>query len=104
MSFEKITPNNAEQLLQQGANVIDVRDALSFQAAHIKGAQRIDNDNISQFMQSTSKEDPLLVYCFHGQSSQGVASFFAQQGYLKVYSLEGGFEQWKLLYPDWVTA
>lgn len=104
MSFEKINPNEAKELLEQGANIADVRDALSFQAGHIKGAKRLDNSTLNDFMAQADKETPLLVYCYHGSSSQGVAGFFAAQGYTKVYSLEGGFGQWQLLYPDWVVA
>ena len=41
------------------------------------------------------KEKPLIVVCYHGNSSQGAAEFFASQGCREVYSLDGGFVEWQ---------
>jgi len=35
---------------------------------------------------------PMVVCCYHGISSQGVAQFLVERGFDQVYSLEGGFE------------
>ena len=99
----RINPNDAKTLIEQGAAVADIRDALSFQSEHIRGAQRLDNNNLNEFMQKTAKDKPIVVCCYHGNSSQGAAQFLDSQGFEQVYSLNGGFEQWKLLYPDWVA-
>lgn len=101
MSFQRIKAGDAKALMEQGKlSIADIRDAMSFQSAHIKGAQRVDNDNLSEFMAATPKSQPLLVCCYHGNSSQSAAQFFATQGYEQVYSLDGGAEMWKMAFPD----
>ena len=42
---------------------------------------------------------PLVVVCYHGNSSQSAAAYFIQQGFSDVYSLDGGFELWRSVYP-----
>ncbi|CRR54182.1 Thiosulfate sulfurtransferase GlpE [Pseudomonas aeruginosa] len=40
-----------------------------------------------------------MVVCYHGNSSQSAAAYFIQQGFSDVYSLDGGFELWRSVYP-----
>ncbi|MAD47143.1 MAG: thiosulfate sulfurtransferase GlpE [Oceanospirillaceae bacterium] len=103
--FQRITAGDAKALMEQGTlNVADIRDAMSYQAGHIRNAERVDNDNLADFIDSIQKDDPLLVCCYHGNSSQGAAQFFAGQGFSKVYSLDGGFELWKMAFPELTEA
>ncbi|MFL0805678.1 MAG: thiosulfate sulfurtransferase GlpE [Oceanobacter sp.] len=100
-SFQQITLEQAKALLQEdGTQVIDIRDAMSFQAGRIQGAERIDNQNLPAFMSKANKDKPLIVCCYHGNSSQGAAQFFADQGFEQALSLKGGYEMWKLGCPD----
>lgn len=99
--FKHINANDAKALIAQGnSQVIDIRDPMSFQTAHISNAVRIDNANIGEFMTTADQQAPLIVYCYHGNSSQGAAQYFCEQGFTDVYSLDGGFEQWKVLFPE----
>lgn len=100
-SFQRISANDAKTLMAQGnSQIIDIRDAMSFQVGHMINATRIDNQNISQFMSQADLEAPLIVCCYHGNSSQGAASYFGEQGFKNAYSLDGGFEEWKVMYPE----
>jgi thiosulfate sulfurtransferase len=36
-----------------------------------------------------------VVYCYHGQTSQGAAAYLLDQGFREVYSVIGGFERWR---------
>ena len=90
----------ADVAAQQNDLVIaDIRDAGSFQAAHMKGAVNLSNDNLAAFMEATPKTSPVVVVCYHGVSSQQAAQFLAGQGYETVYSMDGGFEGWRLGQP-----
>lgn len=101
MTFQRIQIKEAHSLIKEkNVNIADIRDAMSYQAGHISGATRVDNDNLQDYMTATSKDAPLLVCCYHGNSSQGAADFFASQGYQEVYSLDGGYEMWKLAVPE----
>lgn len=98
--FKRISPAEAKALLEQGsASIADIRDPMSFNNGHITNAVRVDNDNLQEFMATAAKDQPLIVCCYHGNSSQGAAQFFASQGYTQAYSLDGGFEMWKMVEP-----
>lgn len=101
MAYERINIADAKPLMENAnLRIADIRDAMSFEANHIKGAINLDNDTLPEFMQSTPKDAPILVCCYHGNSSQGAAQFLAAQGYETVYSLDGGFEMWKMAVPE----
>lgn len=78
-------------------NIIDIRDQASYAAGHIEGAVHIDNGNVGAFVQQADKLIPLVVCCYHGNSSQSAADYFSEQGFRETYSLDGGFEHWKTL-------
>lgn len=79
--------------------VADIRDPQAFRAGHVPGAVSVNNSNVSEFLTAADPDQPLLVFCYHGHSSQGAADFFANQGFAEVYSVDGGFEEWRLSYP-----
>jgi thiosulfate sulfurtransferase len=95
--IQQLSPEEAERLITQGNLVIiDVRDQESFQSGHIDGAIQLSVPDMKAFCQSTPKNQPILVYCYHGVSSQAVGQHLQDQGFLTVYSLTGGFEKWQL--------
>jgi thiosulfate sulfurtransferase len=99
--FQTISAADARTLLDtRPTQLIDIRDELTFEQAHIAGAQRIDNDNIGAFMAAADKSQPLIVVCYHGISSQHAAQFMVAQGFAEVYSLTGGFEDWQRTFPS----
>ena len=97
--FKRIAPEQAQQLRQNGAQVVDIRDPQSFAMGHIAGSQHIDNYTVADFIRQADLDAPLLVVCYHGNSSQSAASYFVQQGFTDVYSVDGGFELWRSVYP-----
>ena len=77
--------------------LVDIRDPQSFTLGKIQNAVRIDNSNVERFITDSDFDKELVVYCYHGNSSQGAADYFSQQGFVQCYSLDGGYEAWKLL-------
>lgn len=101
-SFKRIAAADAHTLLESGnTQVIDIRDPGSYAQGHIRQALYVDNSNVQQFVENADPEKPLIVCCYHGNSSQGAAQYFAEQGFKDVYSLDGGYEMWKMAYPQW---
>lgn len=100
--FKQLTPEEATQLIaEQSPVIIDVRDADSFLLGHIEHAiQLLSVPEMKEFCQKTSKNQPILVYCYHGVSSQAVAGHLSAQGFKEVYSLAGGYEKWQTHYHD----
>jgi len=94
--FEQLTVEQAQTLIEADTvSLIDIRDRGSFDAEHIAGAITLDDSTVGPFLESADKTAPLLIYCYHGISSQGAAAYFAEQGFEQVYSLIGGFEAWQ---------
>tara|TARA_R110001599_G_scaffold96295_3_gene249073 strand:+ start:596 stop:916 length:321 start_codon:yes stop_codon:yes gene_type:complete len=98
--FQRISPQQANQLLEQGAALVDIRDPQSFALGHISNAVRLDNDNLPGYLATANKHTPLIICCYHGNSSQPAAAYLASLGFDQVYSLDGGFELWRQQYPD----
>ena len=98
--FTCISPERALELRSQGAQIVDIRDPHSYASLHVAGAQRLDNQNIHDFIAAADLDAPLLVFCYHGHSSQSAAAYLAHQGFSDVYSLDGGFEGWRNQFPQ----
>ncbi len=93
--FRRIGVQEAEGLVRrEEALVLDVRDAGSFGRAHIDGAQHVSQANVSGVLNGSSKSRPVVIYCYHGNSSRQYAQIFSDFGFAEVYSLDGGFEAW----------
>ena len=101
--FKRIPPEQAQALREQGAVVVDIRDPQSFANGHIRGSQHLDNHSLAAFIAAADFDHPLIVTCYHGNSSQSAAAYLAHQGFAEVYSLDGGFELWRNLFPGEVA-
>lgn len=98
--FKRIAPEQAQALRETGAVVVDIRDSQSFAAGHISDSQHLDNYSLADFIAKADLDAPLIVTCYHGNSSQGAAAYLVGQGFSDVYSLDGGFELWRATYPQ----
>lgn len=94
MSFQRIDVEHARELLAQNALVVDIRDPQSFASGAMPGAVHLNGENVESFIQNNDQSRPLIVCCFHGNSSQGAAQFFSERGFEQTFSLDGGYEAW----------
>lgn len=98
--FAHISVQDAQQkLADQQVKVVDIRDEASFNAGHIKGSTHLTNGSLHSFMSNVEFDTPVIVCCYHGNSSQQAAQFLIHQGFEEVYSLDGGFEAWRQNQP-----
>ncbi|CAM4172232.1 thiosulfate sulfurtransferase GlpE [Pseudoalteromonas ostreae] len=103
MAFKHISITQTQALLNQDDVVIaDIRDPNSYQAGHIPGSEHLSNANIGEFMMNKEFDQPIIIVCYHGMSSQGAANYLAEQGFEDVYSMDGGFTQWETQLPEQV--
>ena len=94
--YECISGKEANDLMKEDKlKIIDIRDEESFKYGHISNAININDSNLKRFLDETSKDTPVLIYCYHGNNSKGAAEYFISQGYEKVYSLDGGYSDYK---------
>jgi len=95
MSYQRISIEDAKELIKDDdIAIIDIRDFNSFSSGHIQNAIHIEDLNIENFIQEKDKNKPILIYCYHGNSSQTAASFFDQRGFNSVFSMDEGYEGW----------
>jgi thiosulfate sulfurtransferase len=93
----EVSVQEARDVLDAGKHTfVDIRDPDSFSQGHIEGAIHVHDGNVEEFVRDSDKEKPLIVYCYHGNSSQGATACFLEHGFKSVHSLRGGFEEWKL--------
>lgn len=99
--FKQLQHHELENLLTERDDVViaDVRDQDSFEQAHIANAIHLSMATLQDFCEQADKSRPILVYCYHGVSSQSVAQHLVDHGFTQVYSLIGGFEIWKEHHP-----
>lgn len=95
--FQRIDKNTALEKLSNSKSVLlDIRDLASFEDGHAKDAIHLTEKNLPDFVANADKTAPTLVMCYHGNSSQMVAQYLNEQGFTDVYSIDGGYEEWKL--------
>lgn len=93
--FTRLSVADAASLMNaRDALVLDIRDADSYAAGHIKGAHLLDEATATHISNSADLDTPIIVCCYHGNSSQQAAAWFAGEGFEEVYSLDGGFQEW----------
>jgi thiosulfate sulfurtransferase len=93
--FKEISAQKAQEMVEEdSANVVDIRDRGSYAAGHIPNAVSLNDGNVKEYIESADKEKPLIVCCYHGNSSRGAAEYLSQNGFKEVYSMTGGFEAW----------
>ena len=64
---------------KDSAAIVDIRDPASFNAGHIPNAIHLSDATVEQFIIDTDKNKPVVVYCYHGISSQGLRRIFLRK-------------------------
>jgi thiosulfate sulfurtransferase len=99
--FKHMHISELQQVLTDNSHVVvDIRDPASFQSGHIPKAIHLTNESLPEFLRTADLDAPVVVCCYHGISSQQAAQFLISQDFTEVYSLDGGFTDWQLHYPD----
>ncbi len=98
--FQQIAAEEAGELIEQGARVVDVRQEYEYSYDHIEGATLLPIDGLYSFAQSLAaanfpKEEPIIFVCEMGQRSAAASEVAAIAGYSKIYNLEGGMNMWR---------
>ncbi len=98
MTFHRIDAGSCKQLINdKDVTVLDIRDPQSYANGHIEAAIHIEQIDVESFVDEQPKDKTLVICCYHGNSSQSAAAFFAEKGFTDVYSLDGGFEAWRMI-------
>lgn len=90
--FKTIATNEAIELIDKGAIVIDVRTVEEYNTGHIKGAINLPLNMINNI--TYDKEDTLIIYCASGKRSLEAVNTLSDMGYTHLYNLDGGMLNW----------
>src|SRR4051794_1942242 len=93
--IDEIDASSAQEL--EGAVWIDVREADEWQEGHLPGAVHIPRGFLESRVEGVApdKSTPVLLYCASAARSAFAAKTLQELGYDTVYSLAGGFTDWK---------
>lgn len=72
--------------------VVDVRGAVEYWMGHIPGTQRLSR---GQILNKVPKNQAIAVTCLSGHRSAMAAQWLVNQGYDRVYNLQGGLLAWQ---------
>jgi thiosulfate sulfurtransferase len=77
--YKEIEPEAATKLITDShVTIVDIRDTDSYHTGHLESAIQLNDSTLSEFLDQTSRENTLLVYCYHGISSAGATSLCYQ--------------------------
>ncbi len=93
--FSTVTVTGMPELLAaEDALLLDCRLLRDYREGHIENAMHAHDDLVESLIKKADKATPLVIYCYHGHSSEHLAELFGNFGFQNVYSVEGGYARW----------
>jgi molybdopterin/thiamine biosynthesis adenylyltransferase/rhodanese-related sulfurtransferase len=95
--IREVDPAGAEQLLADGALLLDVREPDEYEQGAVPGSVHIPRGHLESQIESrvAEHERPIVIMCAGGTRSAFAAKTLGELGYSDVVSMEGGFNRWK---------
>ncbi len=75
--------------------IIDVREPYEYKAGHIPGAILIPVRELESHLDELDKEMEIFLVCRSGNRSRTAATLLAQNGFRRVYNVNGGMLSWE---------
>lgn len=97
MSTSALQPQEAIRLMNQGAQLLDLRSAEAFGAGHIAGARNFTAEQLDRAAETLKKykEKPVILYCDSGATAAAGVRKLHAQGFTQVFNLRGGVTAWR---------
>lgn len=92
--FESISPQVAQERIEAGAMLLDVRESVEYQTMHAPSAKLISLGVLDRRLKELPKEREILVICNSGNRSAQAANLLAREGF-KVTNIKGGMVAWQ---------
>lgn len=89
----QVPPAQARELIDGGAQVMDVRTANEHAAGHIAGAAHVPLERLDQDAGELDSSRPVVVYCRGGNRSEMAAEALRNSGW-DAHSIDGGLVAW----------
>jgi rhodanese-related sulfurtransferase len=97
MSLPKINPVEAKRFLDQGAILVDIREADEHAREKVAGAHHLPLSKLDEADLALHEGRPVIFHCRTGARTTGHASRLAQKvsGACEAFIIEGGLDAWK---------
>ena len=89
----RIEGADAQELVDTGAQLVDVRSTREFAGGHIRGAKNLPVGDLEGRIRELRKDQPVVVYCASGVRSASAAQVLSAHGFTEVHDL-GGMHRW----------
>ena len=93
MTLQTIDPKAARRLVDDGAILVDIREADEFARERLPGARNRPLGGLTSLPSNGAKA--VIFHCKSGMRTQANAQRLAQAADCQAYILEGGLEAWK---------
>jgi sulfur-carrier protein adenylyltransferase/sulfurtransferase len=99
----EVTPAEAEQMIADGAALVDTREPHEWQTGHLPGATLVPPAAVMERIEEVvpERDRPVVIYCAAGARSLRAARQLASLGYREVVSVTGGIVRWKAESRPW---
>ena len=91
---EEVSPQRAAELVRDGAQLVDVRQADERDAGRIEGSVHIELDRLPSEAAAIDRDRPVVFYCRSGSRSALATHAFRAAGY-DAHNLTGGLLAWR---------
>ena len=95
MSKKILTPQAAQELLAQGAVLVDIRGADEYAREHIAAARHMPMEQLSSQGMPHNDANAVIFHCRSGNRTLLNAGVLDNCASCEVYILEGGLDGWK---------
>lgn len=88
----------AEKLIADGIQLLDVRTEEEWNEGHLKGAKRVDitaEGFLEKAKATLDPKKPVLVYCRSGGRSAKATKALREAGFTTVHDMDGGITAWQ---------
>lgn len=100
----EINVNQASEMRDAGAFILDVREPSEWVESHIPGATLIPLGELASRVDELPKDQEIVVVCRSGNRSQQGRDILKSAGFEQVTSMAGGMNQWMSTGYEWVTG
>jgi len=93
-AIPEVDPEEAHRLVEEGAQLIDVREPWEWAQSRIPGATLIPKGEIPQRLTEIDPNRPIVVHCAVGARSADVVKLLRDAGYGNAVNVRGGIIEW----------
>lgn len=92
-----VSPEQADELVREGARILDVRTTGEYESLHIPGSYNVPLDLLSEHRDelTDSVDSPVILVCASGMRAQQADNALRNSGLDSLSVLEGGITAWE---------